>query len=239
MSASSPLSTLRLVPTLLRGETQPIRVWIEHRSGGGLIFNILVIFVGAGLFGAAVGAWRDPVQALYTALKFPVILLLTALGNGLLNGLLAPLLGACLTLRQSLLAVLTSFTIASVILGAFSPVVYFLVWNTPSLAAPGGNVLPAHSVILLTQAALITFAGVMANVRLLGLLHELGSSASVARRVLMAWLTGNLLLGSQLAWILRPFVGSPGLPVQFLRPDPLNGSFFESLLRAAQQLLFP
>ncbi len=236
-SDSSPFPSV--IPRLLRGEARSIREWIERRGGTGLLFSTLVIIGGAGLFGAAVGSWRGPAQAAYTAIKFPVIVLLTALGNGLLNGLLAPLLGVHLTLRQSLLAVLSSFTIAALILGAFSPLVCFLVWNTPPLAAHPGGASAAHSMILLTQTALIAFAGIMANVRLLGLLRELGGGLHAARRVLFAWLAGNLLLGSQLAWILRPFVGSPGLPVQFIRPDPLNGSFFESLFRAAQQLLSP
>jgi LmbE family N-acetylglucosaminyl deacetylase len=41
----------------------------------------------------------------------------------------------------------------------------------------------------------------------------------VAWRVISAWLAANLFLGSQLSWILRPFIGSPGLPVEFLRHD--------------------
>ena len=63
-------------------------------------------------------SWRAPLQALYTAIKFPLIILLTTLGNGLLNAMLAPLLGVNLGLRQTLLAVFMSFTIAAAILGA-------------------------------------------------------------------------------------------------------------------------
>jgi hypothetical protein len=57
--------------------------------------------------------------------------------------------------------------------------------------------------------------------------------------VLWCWLGGNLLLGSQLSWIFRPIVGSPNLEVQFLRADPMHGSFYESLFRALRHLLFP
>ena len=48
---------------------------------------------------------------------------------------------------------------------------------------------------------------------LAALLARLGGGAGEARRVLFAWLTVNLFLGSQLSWVLRPFIGSPGLPV--------------------------
>src|SRR5258708_309441 len=75
--------------------------------------HVGVIIIGAGVFGAAMGAWRSPTQALYTALKFPLIVLLTTLGNALLNGMLAPLLGLNLGFRESLRAVLLSFTVAA------------------------------------------------------------------------------------------------------------------------------
>ena len=41
------------------------------------------------------------------------------------------------------------------------------------------------------------------------------------------------------AWIMRPFVGSPGLPVQFLRANPFEGSFYEAIFRAFKHLFFP
>jgi len=46
------------------------------------------------------GSWRAVLQSLYTGLKFPIVILLTTLGNGLLNGMLAPLLGLNIGLRS-------------------------------------------------------------------------------------------------------------------------------------------
>lgn len=236
---SSASVSLAEVPVLLRGEARPIRGWMEQRSAPRLGLCLAVVLLGTGAFGAALGSWRAPEQALFTAIKLPLILLLTALGNGLLNAMLAPLLGLNISARQSLLAVLLSFTIAAAILGAFSPLLYFMVWNTPPMSAGAGTAYSAHSLILVIETLMIAFAGVAANVRLIQLLRELSGSRAVARKVLFAWLAGNLFLGSQLAWILRPFVGSPGLPVQFLRPDAFQGTFYESLWRAAKHLLFP
>lgn len=227
------------VPGLLRGSVVEGRAAIESADARRWWFYVAIILGGAGLFGAAVGSWRDPLQALYTALKLPLIILLTSLGNGLLNAMLAPLLGINLNLRQSLLAVLMSFTIAAVILGAFSPLLYFLIWNTPALATGASTNTGAHSLVLLCETGIIAFAGIAANVRLLQLLRELAGSAGAAQKVLFAWLAGNLLLGSQLAWIMRPFVGSPGLPVQFLRANPFEGSFYEAIFRAFKHLFFP
>ena len=224
------------LPVLLRGEAQPIRGWIEQVSAARLTLCLITIVTGTALFGAAVGSWRDPQQAVYTAIKFPLIVLLTTLGTGLLNAMLAPLLGLNLSLRQSLLAVLLSFTIAAVILGGASPLIWFLVWNTPPLVPGARATISAHSLLLVSQTAVIAFAGIAANARLLRLLRELSGSRAVSGRVLFAWLGVNLLLGSQLAWILRPFVGSPSLPVEFLRRDAFAGSFYEAIFNALKHL---
>lgn len=227
------------VPGLLRGSVSEGRAAIEGSNARRWVLHVAMIVGGTGLFGAAIGSWRDPLQALYTSVKLPLIFLLTSAGNGLLNAMLAPLLGINLNVRQSLLAVLMSFTIAAAILGAASPLLYFLIWNTPPLVAGAATNSGAHSLVLLCETVMIAFAGVAANLRLLQLLHALGGSAIVARKVLLAWLAGNLLLGSQLAWILRPFVGSPGLPIQFLRDHPFEGSFYEAIFGAFRRLFIP
>jgi len=230
-------SSAREIPVLLRGEPVPIQQWMRDWNATRLGFHVLVIIAGTAAFGAAIGCWRAPMQALFTAIKFPLILLVTAFGNGLLNGMLAPLLGVNITFRQSLLAILMSFTIAAAILGAFSPLMAFLVWNAPSLVVSNGNAGTTHSVILLTLVAMLAIAGIAGNVRLLQLLRELSGGDANARRTLVAWLAGNLLLGSQLSWILRPFVGHPGLPVQFLRPNAFEGNFFEIVFATIKYLL--
>jgi hypothetical protein len=150
--------------------------------------------------------------------------------------MLAPLLGLNVPFRQSFLAVLMSFTIASAILGSLSPLAAFMVWNAP-LMSPAAATSPAYSFIKLAHVAAIAFAGIAANLRLLQLLKQLSGNGTVARRVLFAWLAGNLFLGSQLSWILRPFIGSPGLPVEFLRDTAFHSNFFENVFRTLQQIL--
>jgi hypothetical protein len=165
------------------------------------------------------------------------VLLGTATGNALINGMLAPLLGLNLRLREAFAAVLMSFGLASAILGAFSPLMAFLVWNLPPLVPDAQVNVVAHSVMLLTLVAVIALAGITANMRLWLLLRRLaGRSSAPAWRILLAWLAVNLLLGAQISWILRPFIGSPDLPVEFLRAGAMQGNFFESVFRSAGQL---
>jgi hypothetical protein len=191
--------------------------------------------LGAGLYGAAMGWWRDPQQAVYVAIKFPLIILLVTLGNTLINGMLAPLLGLDIRFRQSFSAIVMSFTVTSAILGAFSPIMAFLVWNASGINSAGDLV---YNFILLAHVAVIGLAGVAGNARLFQLLSRLGGSRMIASRVMFAWLSGNLFLGSQLTWILRPFIGSPTLPVEFLRNNAFHGNFYEAVFHSLRQI-FP
>ena len=229
-SANSLTAHLGTVP--LRGEAVELRGWVE--AGGWL--KILqccgVIVLGSGLYGAAMGAWRAPLQGCYVALKFPLIVLMTTFGNALLNGMLAPLLGVNIPFRQSLSAILLSFAIASVILGSLSPLLAFVVWNAPAIGAAGSRSYLVHSFILLLNVTIIAFAGIMGNVHLGRMLAAMTGSTMAARRLLLTWLAGNLFFGSQVSWILRPFIGSPGLPIEFYRADALRGNFFETVGRS-------
>jgi hypothetical protein len=228
---------MRQVSVLLRGEPQFLRAWSESWNMNRLVLCAGVIFTGAGLYGAAMGCWRAPLAGLYVAIKFPLIILLTASGNALLNAMLAPLLGLNISLRQSFLTILMSFTIVSAILGAFSPLVAFMVWNAPPMTPDPARSGGTYSFIQVTHVAIIAFAGIVGNARLVQLLRELSGDRAIARRVLVAWLAVNLFLGSQLCWILRPFIGSPGLPVEFLRAAAFQGNFYETVFRSLLRLV--
>lgn len=220
---------------LLRGETEIISDWTGRWVTSRFLLHLAVIILGAGLYGATMGWWRAPQQALFVAIKFPLIILLVTAGNALINGLLAPLLGLGIRFYQSFSAIVMSFTVTSAILGAFSPVMAFMIWNAPAMTS---NIYtqPTYRIILLIHVAVIALAGTTGNIRLLQLLVLWSGSRAIAMRVLAAWLTGNLFLGTQLTWILRPFIGSPNLPVAFLRGDAFHGNFYETIFRSFQQI---
>ena len=235
MSAQSRPLNPHEISTLLRGEMATITKWIEQSNGRRFTLHVGVIILGTGLYGAAMGWWRDPQQALYVAIKFPLIILLTTIGNSLINAMFAPLLGLDILFRQSFSAIVMSFTIAAAILGAFSPLLAFMIWNAPPIS-PQTISGSTYNLIKLINVVVIAFAGMTGNVRLFQLLVRLGGSRAVALRVLFAWLAGNLFLGSQLSWILRPFIGSPDLPVEFFRASALQGNFYENVFQSLQQI---
>src|SRR5437899_8016743 len=164
--ASAASSNAPGLGVLLRGEPLVLCSWLERWDARRLGLCLVTILIGAGSYGAAMGFWRAPLQAVFVAIKFPVIILLTTLGNTLLNAMLAPLLGLNISLRQSFLAILLSFTIVSAILGAFSPITAFVIWNAPPLAANAQNPGATYNFIQLMHVTVIAFAGIVCNLRL-------------------------------------------------------------------------
>jgi len=177
-------------------------------------------------------------QAIYTGIKIPLVILLTALLNSLLNALLAPLLGLNLTYRESLAIILMTFTITSILLAAFAPIALFVVCNTPPLNEGTVLVSPEYGFLQLCHVTFIAFAGVTGNVRLVPLLEAWGGNRTIARKVLVAWLAGNLFLGSQICWVLRPFIWDPARPVEFVGREAFHGSFYETIFEALRRVLF-
>jgi NhaP-type Na+/H+ or K+/H+ antiporter len=167
-----------------------------------------------------------------------MVILLTALGNGLLNGMLAPLLGMDLKFRQSLVLVLVSFALTAIVLAALSPVALFLIWNTPPLSADTSLSSPEYGFMQLSLAAFISIAGITGVVHLLPLLKQWTDSNRVARKILFAWLTANLFLGSQVCWVLRPFIWDPAGHITFIGHEYFRGSFYETVFEAARRMIF-
>ncbi|MEN8190867.1 MAG: hypothetical protein ABFS19_13560 [Thermodesulfobacteriota bacterium] len=213
---------------LCRAKPEVLCSWFDRETEKIRLCLLLILVCGA-LYGMTLGVWRSPLQAVYVAVKFPLLIVLTMLGTGLINGMLAQLLGIAISFRQSLLAVLMSFALLSLILASFSPLLLFLVYNLPPMGSEGAGA--GHRVLLLVNVAIITLSGLLANIHLYTLLVHICRTSSTALQLLFTWLTVNMFLGCQLSWNLRPFFGSPALPVRFLRDDPFAHSFYEAIYR--------
>jgi hypothetical protein len=45
--------------------------------------------------------------------------------------------------------------------------------------------------------------------------------------MLRTWLVIYVFVGIQMGWVLRPFIGNPGAPVQFFRDDSWSNAYVE------------
>ncbi|MGC6427038.1 MAG: hypothetical protein ACON5H_08595 [Akkermansiaceae bacterium] len=211
---------------LLRGNPEDLQEWIEDPGSESLFICLTIILIGFGAYGFTVGLWRDPIMGCYVALKMPFLIFTTLAFNGFLNGILGILLGSGLGFRQSILAQLISFTIAALILGSLSPILFFTALTSPE-PDPTVHTI-SYASFLSVHTILIGIAGVFANVHLARLLIAFARSKAAAAITFIAWLGGNAFLGTQLAWLMRPFLGSPNIDIQFVRPDAFESNFYET-----------
>lgn len=221
--------------TLARGESARLGTWLQGRERDARWGLCLVtIVLGVGAYGVTIGLWHGPLMAFYVGVKLPLIIFATLALNAIINGMLAQLLGTGLSFRQSSQALLMAFTVFALIVGSLSPLTVFLVWNAPLPESPEAGA--AHRQLLVTHTLLIAFAGIVAMKKLHGIVESFSGSGAAARRALLVWLAGNLFAGAQVGFLFRPIFGTPHLEVAFLRPEPFEGNFYESVWWAVRHL---
>jgi hypothetical protein len=214
----------------LLGDTAGVAdAWLGDAGGASTLALVGIIVLCGGAAGAAMGAWRDPLLALYVAIKLPVLLLATALVAALANGIWARWFGLDLSLLRSLRAVLMSFALASVVLAALAPVVLLFGLTLPDGDDQAARI--AHDWLGLAHVAAIALAGVVAVRRQAAWVAHVSPRAHAVGAVIALWLVINLSVGAQLSWNLRPWFGSPGMQTTFLREQPFDGTFYESVLK--------
>ena len=186
------------------------------------------VLVCGALYGASLGAWHDARLAVYTAIKVPLLLFATAALTALFNWIIASMIGLHLRFAESIEMSLLPLSIASIILASCAPIVFFF---DVSLPPPMPAERTLHNLLYLTHTALVAGAGLSGTTFLQRRLLEVCSgNARLARRVHATWVVAFAFVGGEVAWILRPFIGSVYLPVVFLRSDALHGNVYEFIL---------
>ena len=178
----------------------------------------------AALYGAVLGLWHGPRLAAFDALKLPLVLLLTSALTVGFAWTAAAALG--LPLRFGQVAVLTflALTVASVLLASLAPVAWFFNLSAP---APTPAARTAHNLLYLLHTAFVGACGLAGTVALWKAMRRLDAPLRTLRTVYAIWIVAFALVGGEVAWVLRPFIGSVYMPVHFLRADALDGNVYE------------
>ena len=200
----------------------------EVAAGRGLLRSwlglSLLMVTSAAVYGAVLGMWHGPRLALYVAVKLPLVLLLTSALTVPFSWAGAALLG--LPLRAGQVAVLTFLSLAagSLLLASLAPVALLFTVCAPP---PAPEARTAHNLLYLLHVAFVGGSGLAGTATLRRALHALGRPERAARAVHLVWIAAFALVGGEVAWVLRPFVGSVYHPVVFLRADALDGNVYE------------
>jgi hypothetical protein len=222
-SQSAGFST-RLVARLAAGEEFFSQVAAGRNLGRLLAGSAAVVVAGAAAYGFTFGLWRSGQLAVYVAIKLPLLLVTSTSLVMVLNWILAQLMSSGLRFGQVAVLTYRAMAVASVVLLSLAPVSAFMAIASPPPAAGEDQ---SHNLLLLTHVLFVGCAGVYGNSTILRGMRQCCRPQTPFGRLYLSWLGSNMLVGCQLAWILRPFMGSPNYPVVFLRPDALEGNFYE------------
>jgi hypothetical protein len=156
---------------------------------------LVAILASALLFGAAVGCWRGGPQIAYAAMKLPVVTVGTLVVCVPAFYAIAAVFGRPWSLRAAVSIMLVAGARFSLLLLAATPVVWLAV-----------NLGASYDAVKLLASLAYALGGLAA----LGLiLRGLGPGPGRTATVL-TFVAVFLLVGGQSAWILRPYIGTPG-----------------------------
>jgi hypothetical protein len=187
---------IAMMNRLLRSPSEVAKDCREDRDLASIAASALAaIVVSALLFGAAVGSWRGGPQIAFAALKLPVVTVGTLVLCVPAFHAIAAVFGRPWSLRSAISIMLVAGARFSLVLLAATPVV----WLSVSLGA-------SYDAVKLLAA----FAYALAGLAALGLILR-GLGPGPGRAATVATFIGVfLLVGGQSAWILRPYIGTPG-----------------------------
>lgn len=188
----------------------------------GLTKHLLVLSVVLyACYGFSMGVFRGVFPGVVSAIKFPMLMLgalaICMPAFYVLNGISGPGLGA----RSCLRLLLLSVTANAAALASYGPV-SLLVALTTSEAGYGYIVLMHVAVLAVTTLLSLVVIQIIFN--------EVAAARRKPRsfEFVVAWAMLYGVVGTQLSWLLRPFIGSYDVPYRPLRP--MEGSFVDSVL---------
>ena len=182
------------------------------------LYSNLAILLLSIIYGATMGLYSGGLQIVYSAVKVPMLLLISLYLTVPSYYVLYSLLGGKRSLRQTVALLLSGFTIMATILLAFVPVNLFFIITTPRSS-------DAHSFTAILNIAIFTLGGFFALIYLIKGAKILYKEPSEEWKP--AFLVGSVILmfvGTQLAWVLRPFFNYYEF---FIRP--LEGNFYTAV----------
>lgn len=189
-----------------------------------LTFAYGLIMGSQSLIRGSAEGWK---YALAAGVKLPFLFLLTLAICLPLLYVLNVLIGPRAKFSAILGVLMASIAVTSIVLGACAPIVLFFMLSTPSY--------PFVKLLNVAVFALAGAYGVWFLSRSLGQLVQASSeggeaaAASGVRTIINWWLITYGIVGTQMAWILRPFLGNPGQPFSFFRA--LESNFYVDVLK--------
>ncbi|HSI33504.1 MAG: hypothetical protein ACAI43_15685 [Phycisphaerae bacterium] len=183
---------------------------------------LLILALFGSAYGACMGTFFEEdgapraLQAAYSATKVPLLLILTfvlALPSFYVVNMLVGLGG---DFPEALRALLSTQAGLTVILASLAPFTLFFYASSTQ-----------YDGAILFNAAMFAVASVASQRLLKRAYAPLIARDPRHRRMVRVWLVVYAFVGIQMGWVLRPFIGQPGVPTTFFRAGAWGNAYVE------------
>jgi hypothetical protein len=212
-----------LLGRILRSPGEVARACRDENDVRAMAANALVaIVVGSVLFGLAVGSWHGPQQALSAGMKMPIVTVGTLAVCAPAFYAISAVFGRAWSARTVLSLMLVAGARFALVLLAATPVLWLAI-----------NLGATYDAAKLTAAVAYALAGLTAlTLMLRGLGDGPGKKATLALFVGVF-----LVVGGQAAWVLRPYLGTPGQDAVVLFTREREGGMAYQVWKSADRVL--
>jgi hypothetical protein len=200
-------SALRQADRVLRGRDVPPGALALHALGWGATYGAVM-----GTFGGVTG--ERALQVASSALKVPLLFLTTLALCLPAFFVVNTLLGLRADFGRVLRALLAAQATLAIVLCSLAPLTATFYLSTTRYAW-----------VLLWNGLLFALASLAGQVVLRVAYRPLVRRDPRHRLMLRVWLGLYVLVAIQLAWVLRPFVGSPDAPVELFRAESWGNAY--------------
>lgn len=184
--------------------------------------------VCATAYGVVMGSYNGFLQAISSGVKVPLLFSLAMLICFPAFYVIQHVLGSKLGFWHMFKIILSGFVMIALIMVAFAPIVLFFLIT-------GGN----YAFLKLLHVAIFGLSGLFGMKIILDALRYSCDKKQVYPKtgvvVFRFWIIILAFVGMQLAWNLRPFIGSRGLPFELFRQR--EGNFYLAVIHAAKDLV--
>jgi hypothetical protein len=212
------IGLIRLADDVLRGPTSSAG---RRRSPGSPMRGslTLAIFVFGMFYGGVMGTYSGAagprvLQVLYSGVKVPFLLTTTFMLSLPSFAVINTLMGLRSDLARVVRALLATQAALTIILASLAP--FTALWYVSS---------NAHDLAILFNGLVFAIASFSAQWMLRREYVPLIRSNPRHRWMLRIWLVIYVFVGIQMGWVLRPFIGDPGMPVQFFREGSWSNAY--------------
>ena len=200
-----------------------------HKPGKIIRSQILIIFVFTFAYGVVMGSYHSLLQSVVAGVKLFLLFAVALVVCFPSFFIVQLILGSKIKLDRMLIIIMSGLLFTSAIMLAFAPIVVFF-------QLTGDN----YHFLQLLHVGIFVFSGFFGMRLVVEALKYACEKSNIYPKIgvtiFRIWVIILAFVGIQLAWNMRPFLGSEGMPFELFRSST-KGNFYSTMLHAVGQMM--